>query len=194
MSPRTWTGFDAALKRSDRIVRSDDAADRTITAVDQRGKTLTAANHGFQTGDAVVYRATVVDPSPVGKKETKPIVNLKDDVTYFVIVDPNDANKATTFKLAATRDDAFANRPITPGAIDTTGTGNKVSRATLFTGFQGLAGGTMDDTIGLTMQTIDGFDVNALAIDGGAGTQHAAGDPGCRHEGRQLGWMSWCGP
>ena len=92
-------------------------------------------------------------------------MNLKDDATYFVIrVDD------TTIKLAATRDDAFADRPIIPGARDAAGTGHTVSRAVLFTGFEGLGGGTGDDSIGLTVKTIAGLDVNALAIDGGGGT------------------------
>ena len=162
----TWTSFDAALKQADRLVRSDDAANRTISAVDAGDNTLTTANaHGFQTGDAVVYSSTVVDIAG-GKKEAKPIGNLKDDATYFVI-----RVSDTTIKLAATREDAFANRnPITPGAIDVNGTGHKLSRATLFTGFWSLAGGTADDSIGLTMKSIAGFDVSVLAIDGGGGT------------------------
>ena len=162
----TWTSFDALLKQFDRLIRSDDAANRQITAVSSAANSLTlAAVHGFQSGDAVVYRATEVDPGGGAKKETRPIGNLKDDMTYFVI-----RVSDTTIKLAATRDDAFANRPITLGAFPNTGTGHTLSRATLFTGFQSLAGGSGDDTIGLTMQSIAGFEVNALSISGGGGT------------------------
>ena len=162
----TWTGFDAVHKRADRIVRSDDkdAVDLTVAGVNTLSHTLNfSSSHGLKPGDAIVYRATVKTTGK--KKATEPIPGLKDDMTFFVIgVDDHN------IRLAASRDDAFAEKRIELDFFSTTGTGHTVSRATLFTDFQSMAGGTADDSIGLTMKSIAGFKVNALDINGGGGT------------------------
>ena len=160
----TWASFDPVLKLSDRLVRSDDATSRVSGVAANSSLTLQANPHGFQTGDAVAYRATVVDLGG-GKSEIRPIVGLKDDRTYFAIrVDD------TTIKLAASREDALGDRPIVLGAFDGTGSGHNVHRAVALDGFQSLLGGTADDAFGLVMKTVAGFDVDALGIDGGSGT------------------------
>ena len=93
---RVKTGYYSAIINGGTPMTQQTGTVTGVVSIDSQTSTLTMPNHGLNTGDAVYVYSTGELPSP-----------LQVNVLYFVIyVNPNE------IQLAATRQDAFAARPI----------------------------------------------------------------------------------
>jgi hypothetical protein len=126
----------------------------TDAAVNQAASTISMPNAGFQSGQAVVYRAVTNAGAP-----TESIGGLTSDTVYYVIANGN------TIQLANSFADALANIPVTFKAAPAAGTLHSLTPVFGFGNVAFLTGDLEHDTFGL----LNGG-ITTGALDGGGGT------------------------